>query len=175
MCACDTKRTLGMYSWLFQKQRQEGFTEEWGVPWFYIGLKGLDRNVLGTFLPGDQSFCGASAQHALLPGDTQWISRISPKSKEIIIQHVTLTSFSHYCLGTNNRDLVFIIDHLSQSTGCSMFNPLTLEKKTVLKTHSRKHYAAHTLTHTLFLFTHIYTEEHIHTCIHYQSARTLSH
>lgn len=152
MCACDTKRTLGMYSWLFQKQRQEGFTEEWGVPWFYIGLKGLDRNVSGTFLPGDQSFCGASAQHALLPGDTQWISRISPKSKEIIIQHVTLTSFSHYCLGTNNRDLVFIIDHLSQSTGCSMFNPLTLEKKTVLKTHSRKHYAAHTLTHTLFLF-----------------------
>lgn len=76
------------------------------------------------------------------------------------------------------ENLVWIIEHLSQSTGCSMFNPLfqiTLEKKTTLKTLTRKHYAhtharflshAHTLQSTCTLASSVKAHKHTHTRAH---------
>lgn len=88
MSVCDSKRTSGMDSLPFQKQTG-GFTEEWGVPWFYIGLIGYDRSIPGPFLDTNPF---VDDQHSIYYclSDCQWISLF----KQAFLKHL----FTHRAL-----------------------------------------------------------------------------
>lgn len=127
---CDANRTSGRYSVWLQRQRQ---TLELGVPWFYIRSGAVTETYFDqwimTFYPNNLAthFC-----------TEMWSCTWAPESS---------SQCNCQCFGTNDgKCSLWIIDYLSQSTGCSMFNPpfqTTLEKKTRLK---------HTSTHTRLSF-----------------------